>query len=209
MRIKNLKPGFERLTNAKARLIAHLIGDGCVYKCRTDYNIKYDNIDSELLNQFVKDFNDVYGYKITIAFKPSGKTGLPLPYLRFRSKLIYEDLKSYCEYASAVWFVPKQILNNSKNIQKEFLKALFDDEGSVIPYGKTAILRLYSINLKGLKEIQELLQNFNFDSVIVVGFGCKRNVYGLTIKDISNFHHKIGFYCIRKQKKLLKYVKEV
>ncbi|MBU1974331.1 MAG: LAGLIDADG family homing endonuclease, partial [Nanoarchaeota archaeon] len=132
-----------------------------------------------------------------------------LPYLRFRSKLIYEDLKSYCEYASAVWFVPKQILNNSKNIQKEFLKALFDDEGSVIPYGKTAILRLYSINLKGLKEIQELLQNFNFDSVIVVGFGCKRNVYGLTIKDISNFHHKIGFYCIRKQKKLLKYVKEV
>ncbi len=42
MRIKKLKSGFEKLTKEKARLIGHLIGDGCVYKTGSDYNIKYE-----------------------------------------------------------------------------------------------------------------------------------------------------------------------
>ena len=119
VRIKIPKPGFEELTQSKARLIAHLIGDGCVYKCRTDYNIKYDNIDSELLNQFIEDLVKVYGHKPTFALKPSGKTGKLLPYVRLRSKLVYDDLKSYCDYASGVWRLPRQIKKSSKKMKKK------------------------------------------------------------------------------------------
>ena len=42
MGTKSLREGFKELTAAKARIIAHLIGDGCVYKSNHDYNIKYE-----------------------------------------------------------------------------------------------------------------------------------------------------------------------
>ncbi len=207
VRIKHIKPQSEVLTEAKARLIAHLIGDGCVYKCRTDYNIKYDIIDLEVLYQFQDDFRKVYGLESSITWKPSGKTEKLCPYVRIRAKKAYEDLLRYTQYGSFVWSVPKEITSASMNIQKEFLKALFDDEGSVIPIGKKAVVRLYSTNEKGLLQIQEMMQKFGFESNIKAGYGCKRNVFGLVIKDIQFYYEKIGFYCLRKQKKLEKYVK--
>ncbi len=207
MRIKRLKPGFKELTEAKARLIAHLIGDGCAYKCRTDYNIKYDITDPELLQQFVDDLDNVYGLKPVVALKPSGKTGKLLPYARVRSKLAYEDLKSYCDYFSRTWTVPKEIIEASKSIKREFLKALYDDEGSVIPEGRRLILRLYSINFKGLKQVQKMISEFGIENTIKSGFGAKRNVFAIVIKDIEKFYKEIGFYCVRKQEKIEKYVK--
>lgn len=204
MRITKLKSGFEVLGPEKARLIAHLIGDGCVYKCRTDYNIKYDIIDEELLNQFISDFNEVYGIKIPVRMKKSGKTDKMLPYLRVRSKLAFDDLKKYCDYLSRTWSVPNQIFAASYKIKKEFLMALYDDEGSVIPYGKSVIIRLYSINLSGLKQVRKLLDEFGIKTKIQEGFGLKRNVYSLTTKEINSFYEKLGFYCVRKQKKLEK-----
>lgn len=202
MRITKLKPGYEKLSLEKARLIAHLIGDGCVYKCRTDYNICYDIIDDGLLQQFVEDFIFVYGIKPKISIKRSGKTGKLLPNLRIRSKLAYLDLIDYCDYFSKTWSVPKQIFNSSQKIKKEFLIALYDDEGSVIPYGKSVIIRLYSINLSGLKQVRKLLGDFWIKTKIQKGFGLRRNVYSLTTKDVNSFYEKLGFYCVRKQKKI-------
>lgn len=207
MRIKNPKVGFEDLTKEKARIIGHLIGDGCVYKCRTDYNMKYEVKDNDLLEQFEKDLIFVYGLKPTKGFNPSGKTSKLIPYVRLRSKLVFGDLKRYCEFGSANWFVPSQILFANQNIKIEFLRALFDDEGSVIPERDSAIIRLYSINLAGLKQIQKMIEEFNIPSKIVAGYGSKRNVYGLIIRNIKLFCSKIGFNSIRKQSKLRKYVK--
>jgi len=142
MRIKKLKDGFGKLTASKARLIAHLIGDGCVYKCRTDYNIKFEVKDLDLLQDFEKDLLAAYRLKPTNGLNPSGKTGVLIPYVRLRSKKAFEDLKTYCEFDSRHWTVPIQIKNSNPRIKREFLRALFDDEGSVIPYGKSAIIRL-------------------------------------------------------------------
>ena len=96
MRIKNLKKGFEELTKEKARLIAHLIGDGCVYKVKTNYNIKYEVKDKELLQQFEEDIVSVYGLPVIKGFNPSGKTGELIPLVLLRSKKAFEDLKKYC-----------------------------------------------------------------------------------------------------------------
>lgn len=201
MRIKKLKDGFEVLTKEKARLIAHLIGDGCVYKVKTNYNIKYEVKDQELLQQFEEDIISVYGLPVIKGFNPSGKTGELIPLVLLRSKRAFEDLKRYCEYASATWWVPIQILEAEESLKKEFLRALFDDEGTVVKERKRSVIRLYSINEKGLKTIQVMLEGLGIKSKLVPGYGCKRNVYAVVIRDSSSFKTKIGFYLARKQHK--------
>ena len=95
-------------------------------------------------------------------------------------------------------------MNSSKSIKKEFLMALYDDEGSVVPQGKKAEIRLYSVNLKGLKQIQKILLEFGIENRLREGYGSRRNVYGVIVKNLKLFHKEIGFYCIRKQQKLEK-----
>ena len=132
MRIKKLKSGFEKLTKEKARIIAHLIGDGCAFISNHDYNIKYEVSDTELLNSFERDVVKVYGLKLMKGSKPSGKTGKLIPFVRLRSKLVYVDLlKCTSSYFSKDWKIKKVLLNSSNRIKREFLKAFFDDEGSV------------------------------------------------------------------------------
>ena len=61
MKTKQLKPGYEKLTSAKARIIAHLIGDGAHFKTNSDYVMKYEVRDIESLQQFNDDLIEVYG----------------------------------------------------------------------------------------------------------------------------------------------------
>ncbi|MEK6942509.1 MAG: LAGLIDADG family homing endonuclease [Nanoarchaeota archaeon] len=202
MKTKILKYGFKKLTKAKSRIIAHLIGDGCVYKSNHDYNIKYEVKDQESLDSFEEDLISVYGLKLTKGFKNSGFTGKPIPFIRLRSKLAYEDLLRYATYNSRDWKINSIIPPSSKTIKKEFLKALFDDEGSVIIKSKNSEVRLYSINLDGLTQIQKILLDFGINTKITPGYGLKRNVYAVIIKDLMAFRKKIGFNLRRKQDKL-------
>ena len=208
MRIKKLKKGFKNLTKEKARIIAHLIGDGAHYRCKHDYNLKYEVTDTELLKSFEDDVVKVYGLELKYHYNPSGKTGKLIPFVRLRSKLAYEDLLKYASYFSKDWRIKDELLKSSKEIKKEFLKAFFDDEGSICKEGKRGIIKLYSINLQGLRQIQKLLIGFNIQGKIYPGYGLKRNVYAILIRDLRLFHDKIGFNLKRKQDKLEKFIKE-
>lgn len=202
MRIKKLKNGSGKLTKEKSRIIAHIIGDGCAYVTKHNYNIKYEVSDTELLESFEKDMVKVYGLKLSHGFKQSGKTDKLIPFVRLRSKLVYEDLLGYSTYFSRDWRIKKPLLNASKNIKREFIKAFCDDEGSVFKQGKVGIIRIYSINLNGLNQIRSMLNEFNIESKISSGYGLKRNVFAILIKDLSKFNKRIGFNLQRKQKKL-------
>lgn len=202
MRIKKLKPGFEKLTKEKARIIAHLIADGCAFISKHDYNMKYEVSDRELLSSFEKDMIKVYGLDLIKGYNPSGKTGKPIPFVRLRSKLAYKDLIKYAAYFSKDWRIKDKVLNSSRGIKREFLRSFFDDEGSVVKQGNYGIIRLYSINLEGLKQIQKMLNEFEINSKIDAGFGLKRNVSAVVIKDLKQFQKKIGFNLKRKQEKL-------
>ena len=206
MRTKQPKANYEFLTKEKARLIAHLIGDGAHYKCQSDYNIKYEVTDQELLDSFKSDLVYVYGLNPFEGTNPSGKTGRLIPYVRLRSKMVFEDLLRYADYFSKDWQIKSPLLNAEQEIIIEFLRALFDDEGSVIPQGKKAIVRLYSINAKGLEQVRNLVKKLGIESKIVPGFGARRNVYALTIKEIKGFDQKIGFNLSRKINKLRSYL---
>jgi len=75
VRLKKIRKGSEKLTKEKARVIAHLIGDGNISKSRHDYYMKYEVVDKELLDSFEKDLMKIYGLKLTQGRNPSGKTG--------------------------------------------------------------------------------------------------------------------------------------
>ncbi|MBW2976991.1 LAGLIDADG family homing endonuclease [Candidatus Woesearchaeota archaeon] len=199
MRIKKLKFGFGKLTKEKARIIAHLIGDGAHYKTKHDYVLKYEVRDEESLKQFNDDIIQVYGLKPSWEWNTSGITGEPIKFVRLRAKLAFEDLAKYATYFSKDWELKPLLTKAPKEIKREFLKALFDDEGSVRSRYE---IYLYSINKNGLNQIKNMLNEFEIDSRIKPGFGQRKNVYALIINDLKSFHAKIGFNLKRKQERL-------
>ena len=169
--------------------------------------MKYEVVDKESLNCFQSDLKAVYGLEPSTGLHKSKKSGRMIPYIRLRSIHVYNDLMRYAAYRSHNWHIGKEVLYSQWDKKKEFLRALFDDEGSVIPYGKSALVRLYSINQNGLLQIQEMLSKAKINSKIVSGFGHSRNVYALTIRDLTAFC-KIGFNLSRKQKRLEEFLKK-
>lgn len=197
MKIKIPPNNFSSLSTQKARLIGHCIGDGAVYKTGTDYVIKYEVKDFFLIKQFYFDLINVYGLEPHLVLNKSGKTDQKLISVRLRSKIVFNDLHRYVfSFYSDKWRLKAIFLNSNKIIKKEFLSALYDDEGSII---NNRYIRLYSINLKGLKQVQIFLNEFNIKTFFQKGFGHKRNVFSLTTKEINKFQNMIGFSLPRKK----------
>ena len=190
------------LTKSKTRIIAHLKADGCIFRAgrkKTNYWIKYEVRDKKQLQEFADDIKNVYGLDVKWSTNPSGFTGKLIPLVYVRSKMIFEDLSKYGGFVSEKWSVPPEILNSTNQMKREFLRAFFDDEGTIT----NNEIRLYSINEQGIVQIKTLLEEFHIFSCIRKGYGKKRNVFGLVIKDIKsikNFHEKIGFNINKKAK---------
>tara|TARA_Y100000310_G_scaffold186269_1_gene186379 strand:+ start:34045 stop:34572 length:528 start_codon:yes stop_codon:yes gene_type:complete len=162
VKIKNIKIDSNKLTIEKARIIAHLIGDGTHCKSKHDYNIIYEVKDEESLKQFYDDLIKVYGLEPLLEWNTSGITKLPIKRVRLRSKLAFYDLFRYATYFSKNWEIKPLFLKASLKIKKEFLRALFDDEVSVKDkYG----VYLYSINKNGLLQIKYMLKKFKINVV--------------------------------------------
>lgn len=177
------------------------MGDGCVYLHKHDYIIKYEVKDLDSLRAFAKEIKSVYGLDVSVGTKRSGKTGQPIPYAKIRCKEAYEDLHKYGDFGCLKWRVPIQIHKANSQIRTAFLRSFFDDEGSVVSHE----VRLYSTNLSGIRGIVKLLHRFGVNPYIRGGFGLKRNVYAIIIKNrnLLIFHKKIGFGLKRKNLKLL------
>ncbi|NIO22636.1 MAG: hypothetical protein GTN38_01230 [Candidatus Aenigmarchaeota archaeon] len=201
MRLKQIKPQ-KGITKEKARLLARLKADGSVFKSNTDYVVSYDSSNLQEIQRTSSDISKVYGLRVKILRHRSGKNPQKLLYKMFvRSKLMYEDLLLYGKYRSENWEVPTEILNAIIDIKREFLRTFFEDEGTVL---KNEI-RLYSINKIGLTKIQELLREFEIESVIRGGFGLKRNVHAISIgkkQERAKFSSLIGFLSEEKNRKL-------
>ena len=139
-----------------ARILAHLMGDGCVAKY-----IRYHNKEQALLNQFKTDFVKLFGnVHFTEGMSNSGTS-----FVNVQNKRIREILfKLHKDYRSEKIEIPKQILLSGKPIKKEFLKAFFDDEGcATMKFCQTSkeikcAVQLTSKSLKILRQIKKLLE---------------------------------------------------
>ena len=191
------------LTKSKIRIIATLKGDGAIFiTSKTNYCIKLECKDEELLKQFKSDIMSTYGLETKRFKNISGKTGKEISMEFVRSKLAYEDLIKYGPYKSDNWIIPEIIFNSQKELKRELIRTFADNEGSVC----NNLIKIYSINLKGLKQVKKLIEEFDIGCRIKGGFGCKRNVFAIIIsgkKNVIKYRDIIGFSLKRKQDKLL------
>jgi Mor family transcriptional regulator len=181
-----IKPQPPELTPQKAFLIGHLIGDG--YVPRTPHGkIVYTNTCLKLVLKMLKVFDKVYGIKGHLSRRG------PVFYVKWTSKKAWEDLRKYTlSYHSKEWRIPKEIFD-PVILGRPFLRALFDDEGSVTLCltGRKRLAReisLASACKKGREDIIRLSS--------LLGIHARNNKAKVTIRgkiNTKNFQSRICF----------------
>lgn len=184
----------------KARIHAHLCGDGCILihirnrspsSIKTSwgknskfkvYTIEYDNTSPALCHQFVKDIKTIYGDVYIYYKKRKGRVIV-------RRKMIYREMIKLGVGKSREWFIPDEILNSSKKVKLTWLRAFFDDEATIDTTHKRIDLKI--VNLKGLEQIKKLLSDLGIRSYIN---GPYENMWILRISSgIKSFYKKVNF----------------
>ncbi|MBU1245940.1 MAG: hypothetical protein KKB27_03005, partial [Nanoarchaeota archaeon] len=178
-----------------ARLIGHLLGDGGIF----DYSIYYFNKNETLINQFEKDSYEVFGkFKIEKITNLDGTTRLRLP--KITGKILSLEKINFSRGK-----IPNFILKGSREIKAAFLRAIFDDEGSIT--NNEISIEMTNKNL--IYTTATFLKEFEIE-IKTIG-SRKRDVYkrsyyyGIYGKaDLIKFHKQIGFNHPIKDKKLFR-----
>jgi intein/homing endonuclease len=166
----------KKITKAKARLIAHLLGDGGVYKNK----ICYRNSEPRLIEQFIQDFQSVYGVRPWKKYWDENKFATGSGIVE-----VIQDLRKYVNK------IPPKIMNANKAIQKEFIRAFSDDEGGPITRNR---IRITSTNKSYLSDISKMLKNFGVQSVINGPYHRGEFLLDINRKEsVSKYIHQIGF----------------
>lgn len=183
----------------EARIVAHVCGDGWVgtyvernslqivhgrkyHRPRKRYEIGYCNTNENLLNEFAADVRKIYGIKVR------KRNGIELV---FKSKRVFDRIKELGSGGSFDWFIGLEIMNSNSKVKRYWLRAFFDDEGTV---DKMSLrIRVKSMNKNGLKHVQHILENLGLPCNIT-GPNSDNSWY-LTLNKASakEFSKKIGF----------------
>jgi len=176
-----------KITPQKVRIIAHCIFDGWLYSINCKYAIGYCNKNTSLMNKFVSDINELYG----IFKKPRKRIRKSTTYeVEFFSKKMYNDIRVYISNDKSLTQSFFRILKRKKYLIKLFLRAFWDDEGTVSYCGSTRKLRGRCSNKLLRKQLLMLHK--------ILGIVIKEDYdnLGLIICNYENlriFNQKIGF----------------
>ena len=135
---KNIKPQQIKISPQKTRIIAHLMFDGTIFKLKYHRVMRYINSSRELINQFTQDVYEIYGLMPSAFEELEGKTS-PVFKVTFYSKEMYEDLLKYSSSYSTSkteTSIPELILKGNRDVKIEFLRAFWEDEGSISAVGR-------------------------------------------------------------------------
>ena len=193
-----------KLTPELASLLANLYCDGCI-EFRNGFITKYTNNNEELISHFKRNFNQAFGF---ITFQSNFNKLNQVWNVRipcFIGKFLFYKFNIYNNK------VPIQIKKASLKIKSAYLRAVFDDEGSIAR--KTAQIRLKMKYKSYIKDIRNLLQNdFQIKCSKIIkeinrGFKC----YYFSISGITNlkkFHNNINLIHPKKQGYIIKRLNE-
>lgn len=173
----------------------YLCSDGYVVKNEKGfghkfYAIGFRNTNPVLLKDFQQRFTQYFGKTPSIY-----RDGRSL----IRSKPIYYQLTKDFSYYSAKWSLPKL----SKKLLSIWLRAYFDCDGWVeLQKAKSRSIRIDSINLKGLREIQSALNTFEITSTIKKRRETRHRLTIAGLDDLRRFQKLINFLHPAKRKTL-------
>lgn len=188
------------ISESFARCIAKISGDGNL-GC---YYIRYNNKCPDLLEEFKRDVSKEFGKNIhfTEGISNSGTHFVQVT----RKFVVNRFLDQLSDFRSFSIYIPSGIKKSKLNIKKEYLRALYDDEGSAIlrlnkktkEWKRNVTLCSNSVRL--LSEVKFLLlKEFNISSNKIIRNNAnnpKDQCYVLSItgKDnLSEFKKNIGF----------------
>ncbi len=208
-----LPKSSQNLTETKAHIFGVLCGDGCLHfnENRRCHQISLEVIDKNFALAFKHSLEDVYEIPLKIGLRKSKiKNWKDKFVVRLCSKEACLDLMRYGDFKTNTWKIPPTIQKANFKIKSAFLKGLFDSDSNVEKRERR--ITLTSINLNGLKQVQELLRDFSIRSTILNQKvrGNRNKKYILRIQDRNSneiFANHINFFIERKRMKLFDIVR--
>ena len=197
------------ISKSFARCIAKISGDG---NLSTGY-VRYNNKCPDLLKEFKRDMLKEFGKNIHFT---EGTSNSGTNFIKVTRKFVAESfLKQLKDFKSFSIYIPNSIKKSKLSIKKEYLRALYDDEGSAVLrlYKKTKewkrSITLCSNSIRLLNEIKFLLlKEFDITSNKIIRnkiSNPKDQCYVLCITgegNILKFKKSIGFLHPRKIRRL-------
>lgn len=197
-RFKGVLP--ERLTSDLAGMFGYLIGDGWCTKNKVGFVVVEDEID--LLPLLLEKFEKSFKIKACIQTRIPKESKIGNRVIYPTKRLTYVDYSSNTLVSNLQFIktktIPDCIFESSNKSTKEFLKWLFEADGTASPRQRgCGRVMLKSIHVELLRDVQLLL----------LRFGIQSRIYNdnLTIQrgqDIIRFYNEIGFVSSKKQQKL-------
>ena len=160
--IKNPKFPIDLSDSRIGYLLGHLASDGCLYYDKSRKNFirtKYCSDDQEGINLFMQTLNEVFG--IVHFNQESIRNCIQI---RIGNGIVGEALRKAGAVVGKKYVIneniPKIVKNGNKEIKRQYLKAIFDDEGCVgrnnFPY--LTLSRNIHVNFDDKEK--EILKNF-------------------------------------------------
>ncbi len=175
-----------KLTPKLASVLAKLYCNGCIEK-KNSYTATYYNLCYKLISEFKENVSACFG------IVPFYERKTHLYWVRIPniiSRTLYEKFQLYRHR------VPIQVMKANSEIKGAYLRAVFDDEGSVNKiHGQ---IRLKMKHKTFLKDIQCLLRDLDIEysglTKSVSGFGHEAWQFSITCRyNFSKFYKSIGF----------------
>lgn len=218
--VKDLKKGYDKLDNNLAYIIGVLLGDGCLSKSKRkisensySHRIILTVTDKDFALKFKEVFENWSGLKPTF-FKETGPSQLAsrLVYKNLKKRknlhhVVFENKKAYIFLG---YFIKKElnkIYSSRKEVKINFLRGLYDSEGSVVYHSNLGRVMISMTDYKIMRMIRKLLytsvkirtkigkrgNGMGHKDIYFIFFGSKK-----AIKSFS----KIGF-CIERKRLIL------
>ncbi|HUS51303.1 MAG TPA: LAGLIDADG family homing endonuclease [Candidatus Paceibacterota bacterium] len=184
-------------------VLGHICGDGTIIRKNPKKGIKLGYINSEpkLIESFQEKIKRIFGeIEANVQIRNGPRYRRKNYYLQYPSIISLFILSVFDYKTKDNMDLPDFIFNASKERKCAFLRALFDDEGSVSVRHKAITINLKPYN--PLKKVRELLIELGFNPSRIIESG-RVNRIGIHRKDdILLFKKIIGFKYPLKEEKL-------
>lgn len=172
----------------KAGILGFLAGDGSLtirqMKKGKHYEVRLFADDKGMVDDYLELFFEVYNKKPQVTMKGN------MYQVRLTSKIIVQDIQKYGDLSTSNWEIP-QLTNKKQKIA--WIKGFYSAEAYV---GKN-VIKVQTVNKKGMKQLSEILKELLIDH--------KKYVY-----NSSNANEKeVHIICILRRKARRKYYEEI